>query len=157
MALHLPLTLKLTRAALARHDAFCALIARTVAPRRADAAEVFHAFAFKADEDDFARALLERHTQLWLYRANQRASCGDFVIVDMASPWPARRTAYVVELKLGMTPRIGGGAVGLQLQHAAQATADLPCRGPGAPVITVAGDGATLAARFPALAREAAC
>lgn len=142
--MRLPLTIRLTRAAVARHDRFCERVVRAVEPRRADAAEAVHAFAFKADEGEFARAVLERHTRLWVYRANQRASCGDFVVVDMSSPWPARRRTYVVELKLGATPRVGGGGVGVQLLHAAEAVEELSVRTAEAPVVAVVGDGAAL-------------
>lgn len=142
----LPLAIRLTRAALARHDRFVALVERAVEVRRADAAEAFHAFAFKADEDAFARGLLERCPQRWVYRCNQRASCGDFVVVDMASPWPARRRAWVVELKLGAAPRLGAGGVGVQLTRAAEVVASLDVRTAEAPFATVVGDGAALIA-----------
>lgn len=147
MAVDLPLTLKLNRAALARHDHFRHLV-ELARPRRVDAAVAYHAFAFKADEAEFARALLERHPRLWVYRGNQRASCGDFVVVDMSSPRPALRTAYVVELKLGARPRVGGGPVGVQLARAGEALAALPCRAPDGPVVVLTGDGAALAAGF---------
>ena len=153
MAVQLPLTLKLTRAALARHDHFRQLVERA-RPPRVDAAVAYHAFAFKADEAGFARALLDRHPRLWLFRGNQRASCGDFLIVDMSSPRPAHRTAYVVELKLGAPARVGGGPVGVQLARAGEALAELPGRTADAPVVILTGDGATLAARFTLACRD---
>jgi len=144
MASHLPLSIRLTRRAVARRDLFVDLVQRAIRPSHADAAFAFHAFAFKADEQAFARELLERRTELWLFRTNQRASCGDFVAVDMSSPWPARRRAYVIELKRGMPPRIGGGAVGLQLQNAAsvvQAVAKKVGVETDLDYLTVAGEG----------------
>ena len=60
------------------------------------------------DELEFARALLERRTNLWLYRTSQRAFAGDFLVVDVSSP-PAqagRRRVVVVELKRGDPLRV---------------------------------------------------
>ncbi|KYG07350.1 hypothetical protein [Sorangium sp. So ce542] len=150
MAPRLPLSIKLTRRAVARRDLFCELVQKAVRPCQADAAFAFHAFAFKADEDGFARELMDRRTELWLFRSNQRASCGDFLAVDMSSPWPARRRAYVIELKRGMPVRLGGGAVGVQLRNAASAVQGLAQQGDvlgaEAAYVTVAGDGAEIAA-----------
>ncbi|WP_437541228.1 hypothetical protein WMF39_26650 [Sorangium sp. So ce1504] len=152
MAPRLPLSIKLTRRAVARRDLFCELVKRAVRPSQADAAFAFHAFAFKADEDEFARELMRRRTELWLFRSNQRASCGDFLAVDMSSPWAARRRSYVIELKRGMPVRIGGGAVGVQLQKAASAVQALAQKGDVLGVegayVTVAGDGAEIIAMF---------
>ena len=61
MAPRLPLAIKLTRRAVARRDLFCELVHKAVRPSQADADFVFHAFAFKADEDRFARGLMDRH------------------------------------------------------------------------------------------------
>jgi hypothetical protein len=96
---------------------------------RADRALTHHAYAFKADEGRFARELLARRTERWLYRANQRAFCGDFVVVDMSPGRTAPRRAWVVELKLGAPLREGGGAVGLQLVRATEALAALGLTG----------------------------
>jgi len=123
MSLRLPLFLKLTRRALDRRDEFFASILRAVRPASADTAFAVHAFAFKNDEQGFARALLARRTEIWLFRANQRAFCGDFLLVDMSSPATSRRYAFVLELKLGAPLRVGGG--GVQLRNAGRAVRDL--------------------------------
>ncbi|AUX41642.1 uncharacterized protein SOCE26_030640 [Sorangium cellulosum] len=59
MAPRLPLSVKLTRRAVAQRDLFCELVQKAVRPCQADAAFAFHAFAFKADEDGFARELMD--------------------------------------------------------------------------------------------------
>ncbi len=78
-------------------------------------------------ERAFARALLLRHPHLWLYRTLQGAGCGDFLVVDMASPDPARRRLVLVELKQGRPARWGGA--GLQAQHVDRAVAALAAAG----------------------------
>ncbi|MBL8719412.1 MAG: hypothetical protein JNL79_25720 [Myxococcales bacterium] len=118
MSLRLPLAIRLTRRTLARSDFFCALVQEVTRASRVDAAMAFHAFALKADEHAFARSLLARRTQLWLFRTNQRVFSGDFVAVDMSSPRPETRRAFVLELKRGMHLRVDAGAVGVQLRNA---------------------------------------
>lgn len=86
------LVLRLPRAALARRDAVARLAPGTIERS---------VFAFKCDELSFARALLERRTNLWLYRTNQRAFAGDFVVVDVSSPRRASRRLVALELKRG--------------------------------------------------------
>ncbi len=83
-------------------------------------------FAFKDDELAFARALAER-TQLWVFRANQRAFAGDFVVVDVSSPWIDRRPALVVDLKRG--GRLREGRQGIQMRRSDRALAALSARG----------------------------
>ncbi|MFO0738305.1 MAG: hypothetical protein U0270_20600 [Labilithrix sp.] len=93
------LVLRIPRAALARRDAVQRLSATW---------QGRSLFAFKCDELEFARALLERRTNLWLYRTSQRAFAGDFLVVDVSSP-PAqagRRRVVVVELKRGDPLRV---------------------------------------------------
>ena len=131
MSSRLPYCIRLTRDVIARQDAFRAALQRVADAARADRAVTHHAYAFKADEGRFARELLARHTERWLYRANQRAFCGDFVVVDMSSARTAPRRAWVVELKLGAPLREGGGAVGLQLVHAPEALVALGVTGGG--------------------------
>lgn len=87
-----PLVLRLPRAALARRDAV-ARLATDAASRSV--------FAFKCDELSFARTLLERRSNLWLYRTSQRAFAGDFVVVDVSSPRRASRRVVALELKKG--------------------------------------------------------
>lgn len=150
MSVRLPLFLRLTRRALDRRDAFFASILRAARPAAADAAFAVHSFAFKNDEQGFARALLARRTEIWLYRANQRAFCGDFLVVDMSSPRTARRRAFVLELKLGMPVRRGGG--GVQLRNAGRAVRDVArahgVLGDEPPFEVLTGDGAGMLKLF---------
>jgi len=92
------LVLRLPRAALARRDAVDRLAATWQARKL---------FAFKCDELDFARALLARRTNLWLYRTSQRAFAGDFIVVDLSSPSAEARTVHLIELKRGEPLRVG--------------------------------------------------
>lgn len=84
------------------------------------------AFALSGPETVFARGLLARKRNLWLFRCHQRRFCGDFVVVDMSAPVD-ERTAWVIELKLGAPLRFGVG--GVQLQRAPEAVAELSANG----------------------------
>jgi hypothetical protein len=86
---------------------------------------VLSAYAFCNDEAAFARELLRKRSQLWLFRSNQRRFCGDFVVVDMSSPVVERRPAWVVDLKLGAPLRVGGGGAGIQLRNSDRALAEI--------------------------------
>ncbi|HBP22783.1 MAG TPA: hypothetical protein DEA08_34010 [Planctomycetes bacterium] len=83
--------------------------------------ELVAAFRFVNDERAFARALVERKSNLWLFRCNQRAFCGDFVVVDMSSPDPRRRPVWVIDLKRGAPLRLGGGGAGVAFRNAGRA------------------------------------
>jgi hypothetical protein len=114
----LPSFLRLHRGALARADGIAALVVRTLQPAPPQMARAVGAFAFKNDERAFARTLLTKKTELWLFRSNQHAFCGDFVVVDVSSPSRARRRAFVLDLKHGAELRRGGGGAGVQLRNA---------------------------------------
>jgi hypothetical protein len=86
---------------------------------------VVAAYALCNDEAKFARELLTRATQMWLFRTNQRRFCGDFVVVDMSSPVPKARRAWVIDLKLGAPLRLGGGGAGIQLVNASGAIEEI--------------------------------
>ena len=58
-------------------------------------------FALHRDELLFTRQLLAAHPRFWVFRSNQRAACGDFLVVDMSAPCPERRGCWLVELKMG--------------------------------------------------------
>jgi hypothetical protein len=120
-----PMVLLLPRRALARRDVVRTLVAR-LGLRPSARPEAVSVFAFKDDELDFARALAER-TQLWVFRANQRAFAGDFVVVDVSSPRVDRRPAIVVDLKRG--GRLREGRRGIQMRRSDRALAALSERG----------------------------
>lgn len=109
------LVLRIPRAALARRDAIDRLCA-TWQGRKL--------FAFKCDELEFARALLERRTNLWLYRTSQRAFAGDFLVVDVSSPGTDRRPVIVVELKRGDPLRVAMPTA-VQLRNAPAAVREI--------------------------------
>jgi hypothetical protein len=99
--------------------------------------ELREMFALGGPELDFARELLLRRRNLWLYRTNQRHFCGDFVAIDMSAP--RDRRAYALELKLGAALRHDVG--GVQFAGLDDAIAELaPVIGAGA-VTTAQGDG----------------
>jgi len=103
------LFLRLPRAALARRDAVVRL-AEDDASRSN--------FALKSDELGFARALLERRSNFWLYRTSQRAFAGDFIVVDVSSPRRAARPVFALELKRGERVRhVGTTSIQLQNTH----------------------------------------
>jgi hypothetical protein len=127
------LVLRLPRAALRRRDA----VARLAVTWQARSL-----FAFKCDELAFARALLERRTNLWLYRTSQRAFAGDFIVVDVSSPAPPARPVTVVELKRGEPVRVGHPS-SVQLRNAPAALRELAETGviaEDAPVRALTGD-----------------
>ncbi|MBS2016274.1 MAG: hypothetical protein JST00_25550 [Deltaproteobacteria bacterium] len=122
MARTLPLVLKLPRRALARRDAVRLLVSRRAGRGDHRTTELVSVFEFKDEELAFARALAER-TNLWLYRVNQRAFAGDFVVVDVSSPDLSRRPAVALDLKRG--GRIREDRAGIQMQRTDRAIAAL--------------------------------
>lgn len=103
-------------------------------------------FEMSPGEVRFARALLARHTELWLYRTDQQAFAGDFLLVDMSAPDPAMRQLWALDLKLGAPVRVGGGGAGNQLvcvDDAIDALYSLGVAAPRAesPPVLVTGDG----------------
>ena|SRR5688572_5775492 len=107
--------LRLPRAALSRRD----VVARLSASHFEQTL-----FALKCDELEFARALLARRSNLWLYRTSQRAFAGDFVIVDLSSPSPSARSVVVTELKRGERVRVRA-PTSIQLRNAQTAVHEL--------------------------------
>jgi hypothetical protein len=87
--------------------------------------ELLAAFAFVNDEALFAKELLVRAPQMWLFRTNQRRFSGDFVVVDMSSPVVDKRRSWVLDLKRGAPLRLGGGGAGIQLKNAPFALAEI--------------------------------
>lgn len=96
MPARVPLLLRLPRSLVARRDAITRLASNEIERSL---------FAFKCDELAFARALLERRPNYWLYRTSQRAFAGDFVAVDLSSPRREGRRVLALELKRGQRVR----------------------------------------------------
>ncbi len=86
-------------------------------------------FALSSRELRFVRALHARKANLWVWRCRQDAFAGDFVVVDMSEPDPARRRCWVLELKMGAPLKAVGGH---QMGRADDALAELGAvLGPG--------------------------
>lgn len=150
----MPLVLYLPRRALARRDAIRMLVARLDA-RAFTRAELEGAFAFKDDELAFARKLAER-TNLWVFRVNQRAFAGDFLVVDVSAPSPRLRPAVALDLKRGRAVR--EGRPGIQMQRTDRALAALANAGLVAPScvpLHVVGDARSVLASIDACLRHA--
>ncbi|HVK73565.1 MAG TPA: hypothetical protein VM734_09600 [Kofleriaceae bacterium] len=94
-------------------------------------------FELGGPELEFARVLLDRRRNLWLYRTNQRHFCGDFVAVDMSAP--RHRRTYALELKSAEPVRVGVG--GRQFAGLAGALAELADVIGDGVVVTAQGDG----------------
>ncbi|MEJ7598210.1 MAG: hypothetical protein WKG01_09900 [Kofleriaceae bacterium] len=102
-------------------------------------------FDMRSHEQAFVKCVLARRTNLWLFRANQRRSCGDFIAIDMSSPRRAARRAHVMELKAG--GRLVRDGAHLQCTNHRSALAELVARGvldPASPVELLHGDDAAV-------------
>lgn len=83
-------------------------------------------FDMRSHERAFVKTLLSRRRNLWLFRSNQRRSCGDFIAVDMSPSRRSRRRAYVMELK--MRDRLVIGGARLQCANHRAAISELVAR-----------------------------
>lgn len=92
-------------------------------------------FALGEPEIDFARTLLDRRRNLWLFRTNQRHFCGDFLAIDMSPP--RDRTTYALELKAGEPLRLDVG--GVQMAGLDAALAEVAHLIGAGPVVTARG------------------
>jgi hypothetical protein len=92
-------------------------------------------FALGEPEIAFARTLLDRRTNLWLWRTNQRHFCGDFIAVDMSPP--RDRPTYALELKAGEMLRLDVG--GVQMSGLGDALAEVAHLTGAGPVVTARG------------------
>lgn len=106
-----PIAVRIPRARLLRHRSPRHLLG-------AVPAEVRPSYRMSPREVRFARELVERHANLWLYRVHQRQFAGDFAIVDMSAPCWTQRSLFVLDLKLGAPVRLGRGPAGVQLMRA---------------------------------------
>ena len=105
----------------------------------------FDRFDMRSHERAFVKTVLARRSNLWLFRTNQRRSCGDFIAIDMSSSRRKARHAYVMELKTG-DPLVIGGAR-LQCAQYRAAVDELAAREileDSSPVELLYGDGAAV-------------
>ena len=102
-------------------------------------------FALSSRERDFARTVLRRRLNLWLWRCRQGAAAGDFAVVDLAEADPGRRRVHVLELKADAPLREGGADH--QLRNAGEVLVELSAEGvlaTGAELLLLRGDRAAL-------------
>ena len=107
----------------------------------------FDRFEMRSHERSFVKTLLARRSNLWLFRTNQRRSCGDFIAIDMSRSRRADRCAFVMELKMNERLVIGGAR--LQCAQYCAAVDELAGRGilgAGARVELLYGDNAAVLA-----------
>lgn len=80
-------------------------------------------------ERRFVQRLYATRSNYWLFRCHQRVRCGDFVLLDMSSAVPWRRTPQVLELKQRACFKTERGPVGVQTQNAHLAIDELVTAG----------------------------
>ncbi|MFP2932934.1 hypothetical protein ACLESO_48855 [Pyxidicoccus sp. 3LG] len=145
-----PIVLPVTLPLLGHANPWALLLAKEEGHSLATASLLSERYALKSDEKPFVRELLDRKRNLWVFRCDQRRFAGDFVVVDMSEPRPARRQVVVLDLKMGAPLVLGGGGAGVQLTHAQDAVDGVARRKgvipPGTPYVLATGDkGAMLA------------
>jgi hypothetical protein len=137
-----PLTLRLPFHLARRGFSLARLLAADTTRPWSEGYALLEQLALSRPERDFALALLREKTNLWLYRCNQRRFCGDFVVIDVSPPRPARRRARVIELKQGA--QLDTDAGGLQLANHRRALHEIAARDgvidEGCPVELLRGD-----------------
>jgi hypothetical protein len=124
-----PTALRLPGPVLFRGVSVYSLLMRRLGVSHALAWQFAENFLVNNDEARFAKELLRRRGNFWVYRTHQARFCGDFVLVDMSSPRPARRDVYVLDLKLGGRLKVGGGGAGVQFRNAALAVGEIAASG----------------------------
>jgi hypothetical protein len=141
----LPLTLRLPFAMADQNLRLEQILAADTSRSWAQCIVLLSSFAMSRPERKFARRLLERKRNYWLFRCNQRQFCGDFIVVDMSPVVLSHRPVSVIELKLGAELRFGGGGAGNQLQRARAAVTEIAVTEKvitrDAPVTLICGDG----------------
>jgi hypothetical protein len=124
-----PTAIRLPASVLFRGRSLLTHVMRELGVSHAMAWHFVENFAYNNDEARFAKELVRRRGNFWVYRTHQARFCGDFVLVDMSSPRPAGRVAYVLDLKLGGRLKVGGGGAGVQFRNAALAVGEIAERG----------------------------
>lgn len=104
-----PMTLRMPPNLASRGFCLGRVIAALGRVRGLDNSDLQARFACTPRERRFVQHLLRAHTNLWVFRVNQRGFAGDFALIDMSERDPARRRAVVVELKRGEPVRTDFG------------------------------------------------
>src|SRR5689334_17783326 len=99
MAREPPAVLPVTLPLLGHANPWALLLAKEEGYPLSSAALLSERYALKSEEKPFVRELLDRKRNLWVFRCDQRSFAGDFVVVDMSDPRPARRDVLVLDLK----------------------------------------------------------
>ena len=120
-----PITLKIPTKWLRYSQSLAYLLASSFSLSRRTVHRLVEEFAFCNDEEKFAKTLLQRKKNLWVFRTSQKNFCGDFVIVDMSSPDPSYRQVFILDLKFGARLKIGGGGAGIQFSRSPLAIEDI--------------------------------
>jgi hypothetical protein len=142
--------LQLRAPVLARRNAIASLLSRQVFPHDHRAA-LRGALEFKDAELDFARALCRR-SNLWIWRVDQRAYGGDFLVVDVSSPRIDHRPVLALDLKRGR--KVVVDRPGVQMKDAAKSIAFIARAGvvaPETPALYVTGDAWLILGDMPSL------
>ena len=92
-----PLTLRLPFSMADRHLRLEQILTADPSRSWAQSQPLLACFALTRPEKRFARRLLERKRNVWLFRCNQRGFCGDFIAVDMSDGRPEMRPVIVSE------------------------------------------------------------
>ncbi len=121
----IPLSIKLTAKIVAREDTLYRHICYPSHRSRSQARKIYPFFEFKNDERLFAKELLTKKQNFWLFRTNQQEFSGDFIAINMASPWIDQRKIYVIDLKQNAPLKFGGGGAGIQFTNASSVLAAL--------------------------------
>jgi len=139
-----PIVLPVSLPLLGHANPWALLLAKEEGYPLSSASLLSERYALKSDEKPFVRELLSRKRNLWVFRCDQRRFAGDFVVVDMSDPRPARRRVVVLDLKMGAPLVLGGGGAGVQLTHAQLAVDGVAARegvlAPGVPYVLATGD-----------------
>lgn len=139
-----PILVQIPQFWLQYYQSFAYLLKRTELVPRHALRKCAEAFLFCNDEKEFAKTLLKTKKNLWLYRCNQQRFCGDFIIVDMSSPFPEKRQVYVLDLKMQAPLKLGGGGAGIQFRDVSLAIDELQERtdtiSPDSPLLRITGD-----------------
>ncbi len=139
-----PIVLPVTLPLLGHANPWALLLAKEAGYSLATASLLSERYALKSDEKPFVRELLGRKRNLWAFRCDQRRFAGDFVVVDMSEPRPARRWVLVLDLKMGAPLVLGGGGAGIQLTQAPLAVEAVAARqgliAPSTPYVLATGD-----------------
>lgn len=123
--IRVPMTLRLPFGMVDQHLRLEQILAADQRRSWSESLQWLPCFVLSRPEHRFARQLLERKRNIWLFRCNQKKFCGDFITVDMSAQQLDRRSVTVIELKSKGQLTLGGGGAGNQFQNAREAVDEL--------------------------------